>query len=243
MKKVSSVMLLVILICSFCIAAPIGSPTASLEAGKASIGGELSRQTQDVQVYGTGLLDGIAADVQTDMASLLLSYGMTDRFNVYGRLGYIDVEGNQKERLTGVGARATLAENLLTEGLDIGITGQFNLARLQTQIPVKICPCFSIPVDADIDLFETILAIGPSYEYGDFTVYGGPAIYRLDGDIEASAKLPPWMKVEDGSIKETTSIIGWIGGSWNAWKDLQLTGELQFGSDFSNIGLGCIWKF
>jgi hypothetical protein len=234
---------IVMLMCSMCVAAPIGSPTATLEQGQASIGMDMSRQTQDVKVIGTGYFDGIVPEVKTNMISALIGYGVTERFEVYGRIGYTDIEDNQRERITGIGARATLAENVLVDGLDIGMTGQLNLSQLQTQGKIKYW-CLSIPVDMDIDLMETIVAVGPSYALNGFTIYGGPAIYRLDGDIEAEAGwLPPFISVDDGSIKETTSIIGYVGGAWECLDNLNLTGELQFGSGFSNINLGAIWKF
>jgi hypothetical protein len=228
---------IVMLMCSMCLAAPIGSPTATLEQGQASVGMDLSHQTQDVQITGTGFFDGIVPEVSTNMVSALIGYGVTERFEVYGRIGYTDIEDNQKERLTGIGARATIAENVLVDGLDIGMTGQLNLSQLQTQGKIKY-PWFSIPIDMDINLMETIVAIGPNYKYGDFNIYGGPAIYRLDGDIETNSYF-----VEDGSLEETTSIIGYVGGSWECWKNLTVTGECQYGSGFSNINLGAIWKF
>ena len=240
-----NVILIVLLMCSLVYAGPIGSPTATLEQGKASIGADMSTTRRDIQIYGTKLFDGLMKDYQSDQLTATVSLGVTDRFEVFGTVGYLEGDGTiDGERVMGAGARATIAENVFAEGLDIGITGQFNLARLEGSVPVTIGKCWwkrTIPVDMSVDLMETIFALGATYTTGDLSIYGGPALYRLDGDIEATSSFI--LGNEDGSIKETTSVLGYVGAAWEVMQDVKITSEYGFGSDYQNIGLGVIWRF
>ena len=246
MKKVFVVTgILIVLLFDVAHAGPIGSPTATLEQGTGSVGVDLTSQRQDLQIFGTGLFDGVIEDYDNQQTTATLSYGVTDRFEVFGRVGYLEGDGTiDGERVMGAGARLTLSENPFdVEGLSIGMTGQFSLARLDVSVPVTIGHCWwkrTIPVDMSVDLFETIMAVGATYEIDDFTVYGGPALYRLDGDIEATSS--KWLGNEDGSLK-SDKVIGYVGASWNCWKDIKLTGEFQFAPDHQSIGIGASIPF
>lgn len=230
-------LLIVLLVSGFCMAGPIGSPVSTLDDGQSSVAVDYMAQKQDVQIYGSGMFDGLIPELRTDLISVTGSRGVGG-LDVFARIGWADVEQNDGDRVIGAGARATLID---WGDLKIGMTGQFNIMRLQTATTVEIGKCWwkrTVNVNADLDITETTLAIGPSYEMGNLTVYGGPAVYRLDGDIETNSRL-----VEDGSIKETTSVIGYVGGKLNLVDGIQITGEYQFASDFQAVGVGAIIPF
>ena len=65
-----NVFVIVLLMCSLVYAGPIGSPTATLPQGKASIGGDMSTTRQDIQILGTGIFDGVIEDYQSSSGFL-----------------------------------------------------------------------------------------------------------------------------------------------------------------------------
>jgi len=245
-----NVIVIVLLTVSLAQAGPIGSPTATLEQGTASVGIEMFRQEQDVVIYGTGLFDGEVPKVQTDMVTVPISYGVTDRLNVFGRVGYATVEDNPTSRLIGAGARATLWEK---DNLSVGMTGQFNLMRIET-VGYKnqdgYCsfslkkphwtwhPAWVETIPMNVDLTEVIFATGITYKLDDkWTFGGGPGIYWLDGDIETNND-----NLQDGSIKQDR-VFGFANAAYKLTKDIDLTGECQFGNDLFGLGVGILWKF
>jgi hypothetical protein len=165
--------------------------------------------------------------------------------NIFGRVGYATVEDNPTSRLIGAGARATLWEK---DNLSVGMTGQMNLMRLETvgyknHPAISFCrhiwkPAWVETIPVNVDLTEVIFATGITYKLDDkWTISGGPGIYWLDGDLETDND-----NLQDGSIKQDR-IFGFANAAYKLTKDIDLTGECQFGNDLFGLGIGILWKF
>lgn len=237
------VVLLVALIASVAFGVgTIGSPSASLDKGEVSIGYNYVQSEQDVKVTGLGWLSGTLEDVKTDLNVGTLSYGVTDAVDIFGRFGYADVDAgiveDNGEQLLGLGIKATLfdfskdeEEAELKSDLTIGVSAQVNWLRLDDSIPV----CREHTIDVDIDVTEVIIAVGPTLDFGNWSIYGGPAIYFLDGDVDLGQM--------EGQLEETTDLIGFVGASVDVTSDVSIVAEYQIGSDFEVVSIGALFKF
>lgn len=104
--------------------------------------------------------------------------------------------------------------------------------------------------DAEIDYWEVQIAIGPTVEFDNFRVYGGPFLHFLNGDLTLNGQIddPPGVPdliIVDTShdIREESQLGGYAGAQWYLGEDSSLYTEFQFTNDAWGVGVGTLWKF
>jgi len=104
--------------------------------------------------------------------------------------------------------------------------------------------------DVEIDYWEVQVAIGPTVEFDNFRVYGGPFLHFLNGDLNLNGQIadppgPPTLIVVDTSheIREESQLGGYAGAQWYLGENSSLYTELQFTDDVWGVGIGTLWKF
>ncbi|KKN06345.1 hypothetical protein LCGC14_1078150, partial [marine sediment metagenome] len=94
-------------------------------------------------------------------------------------------------------------------------------------------------VDADIDSYDIFLALGPTYEMGNWRVYGGAVLYYYNADVDVKAMNTT---IATGDVGETM-----FGGYVGTVVDLDDSTSLYFDYILANdvwaIGTGVTWKF
>ncbi len=234
MKKL--VIMLVVLSCSIAFGlGPIGDPTASVGEGRMCFGYDYVEAEQDIDISGIRQLPGKLDSVDSTLHLGTLYYGVSDRFDVWGRMGFLYINADNLEadtdRLLGVGARATIYES---GNFSVGATGQANWFRLNTSLPR--CQRHKRPVrppdEVDIQAMEIILGVGPSYQVGYLSLYGSINTYYLNGEIDVGRN--------SGRLKESNKMVGSLGISAAVTSNLSARGEYQLGPDFNlwTIGIG-----
>lgn len=104
--------------------------------------------------------------------------------------------------------------------------------------------------DVEIDYWEVQVAIGPTVEFENLRIYGGPFLHFLNGDLTLDGQIddPPGVPdliVVDTSheIREESQLGGYAGAQWYTGQNSSLFTEVQFTDDAWGVGIGTIWKF
>jgi hypothetical protein len=227
MKKLV-IMLVALMVCSVAYGlGPIGDPTATVGEGRMGFSYDYAEAEQDMDISGIRSLGGRLDSVDTTLHSGTLIYGVSDRFDVWGRMGFLDLNADNLEadsdRLLGVGARATIFES---GDFSVGATGQANWLRLNTSLPGRKRRCRQRPPEeVDIEMMEIIIGVGPSIKLDSLSVYGSVNTYYLSGEIDVGSR--------SGRIKESNTLVGSMGASLALTDNISVHGEYQLGRDFN----------
>jgi hypothetical protein len=254
---------------------PMGPPRATAGQDQWTIGAEYGRGEMDLETSGDvqEVLLGSAFERSTDfdidglesnMFFANLSYGIHDSWDVFVRLGAADGEGEIDEDpgnggagdtytgmdgslgfAWGIGTRATFWE----DG-DVTWGGLFQATWLDpdgSDVDLKGDPAFS--GDADLDFWEIQIAAGPTVEYDNFRVYGGPFLHFVGGDLDISGQTvdqPGSITITmtaSQDIEEESIFGGYVGAQWLMAENATCNVEFQATGDAWAIGVGAIWKF
>lgn len=296
MEKRMLWLVLVLMVIGLCgsgaFATTMGPPVAGLDMGQFSIGLDYSDNDIGVDLDGEGTsvyrtkryLDGDKFDdekvsggpekfkfsngIDSDMVFANLGYGVSDKLEVFLRLGVADFDmmdmDSGDEFAYGFGAKATFYE----EGnLKIGALFQMTWAEADGGLDAK-----DVHIDDDekgidqdledvsgtwdIDYYQLKFAVGPTYKLAEgCSIYGGPFYHMVSGDFEREYSyldtydVGPF-SVEDsyslemsGDIEESSSFGVYIGAQVDLTPRLPVTVEYQFTSDTDVIGASLVYRF
>jgi len=206
-------------------------------------------------------------DLTSNMLLGRLSYGAYDTVDVFVCLGLSDAQDDMTEELAtggdgnkytglecshglayGVGARATFWQegNIVWGGLFQILwhnpsDGDIDLAPTDGD-PAKLSG------DVELDLQEIQVAVGPTVNLDGFSVYGGPFLHFVTGDLDIDASGTDSFSAVNRvdlsqDIREESEFGVFVGaqGEWD--KDTGWFAEFQMTGDAWGIGIGGIRKF
>ena len=252
---------------------PMGPPRATAGQEQWTVGAEYGRGEMDLETsgdvgsvtLGTPVNSRTEYDIEgleSNMFFANLSYGIHDSWDVFVRLGAADGEGEIDENPAsgtgttytgmdgslgfawGIGTRATFWE----DG-DVTWGGLFQATWLDpdgSDVDLKGDPAFS--GDADLDFWEVQIAAGPTVEFDNFRVYGGPFLHFVSGDLDISGQTVdpgPITTTMTASqdIEEQSIFGGYVGAQWLMAESTTCNIEFQATGDAWAIGVSAIWKF
>lgn len=193
-----------------------------------------------------------------------LSYGMLNNWDIYGRLGVADVECDEIMRIFADGSTPNRYQGLdstygfawgfgtkATFGRDGDIVwgGLFQFTRSNpdgSSINLLGDPNFT--GEAEIDYYEIQLAVGPTLQLDDVSIYGGPFVHFVRGDLDISGGTeedvygPATIEISAHDILEKSQFGGYVGVNLNATDNASLYAEYQFTADAWAFGLGTLLK-
>ncbi|OHB64168.1 MAG: hypothetical protein A2168_05295 [Planctomycetes bacterium RBG_13_50_24] len=286
-------MLIVIGFCSSgALATTMGPPVAGLDAGQFSIG--LDYSTNDIGVdidgketslYGMKIYLGdektadkevtegpekfkLSDEIDSDMVFANLGYGVSDKLEVFLRLGaadidMIDMDGGD-DFAYGFGAKATFYE----EGkVKLGALFQMTWASADGDLDAEDVHIRDekegidevledVPGTWDIDYYQLKFAVGPTYELTEgCSIYGGPFYHLVSGDLERKYSYVDTydagvFSVEErysqkmsGDIEESSSFGVYIGAQVDLAANLPIAVEYQLTGDTDVIGASLVYRF
>ena len=286
-------MLIVIGFCSSgALATTMGPPVAGLDAGQFSIG--LDYSTNDIGVdidgketslYGMKIYLGdektadkevtegpekfkLSDEIDSDMVFANLGYGVSDKLEVFLRLGVadidmIDMDGGD-DFAYGFGAKATFYE----EGkVKLGALFQMTWASADGDLDAEDVHIRDekegidevledVPGTWDIDYYQLKFAVGPTYELTEgCSIYGGPFYHLVSGDLERKYSYVDTydagvFSVEErysqkmsGDIEESSSFGVYIGAQVDLAANLPIAVEYQLTGDTDVIGASLVYRF
>lgn len=203
---------------------PMGPPMAGLEQGQYSVGFDFSYSKMNLEADG-----GTAEDVESLAYLANLGYGIADNYEAFIRLGLAgitvedpdkDFEGDNQFAY-GFGIKGTFAEDdALTWG------GLFQMDWTKSE-----------DGDVEIDSYGIQIAAGPTYQMEGMSLYGGPFLHFVGGDVSGTP---------DGTLDlEQESIFGgYVGAQFDIAENASWNIEYQTtGDDAYAICTGIVWRF
>jgi len=256
---------------------PMGPPKASLGQNQWSVGIDYGLETMDLEasskINETIMTDPPAVadprkvkhkikDLKSNIVMGRVGYGFSDNWDAFVRLGIADGDGDIDQTYAdgvtekfkgydgdfgfawGFGTKATFWEDdKITWG------GLFQITWLDPDDgDISLSGDTEFSGTADIDFWEIQIALGPTWRANDkLSVYGGPFLHFLDGDLDISGKTVDMgdeihMKTS-GDIEEKSLFGGYVGASWDVRKDISCYLEGQFTGDAWGIGIGAVRRF
>ncbi len=254
---------------------PMGPPKALLGQDRWEVGVEYGRQNMDLEAVGkvieTQVISGFVTtrkgqhninDLKSNIIMGKAGYGINDNWDAFVRLGLADAKGdieqiypdNVKDKFKGYdgsfgfgwgfGTRATFWQD---DELSWG--GLFQITWLEpdgSSISLSGDPEFS--GDAEIDIREIQIAIGPTWRVDDnIRIYGGPFLHFVDGDLDISGRTV-YMETEilmetSGDIEEKSQFGGYVGTHLDVDENTSCFIECQLTGDAWGIGIGAARRF
>ena len=95
-----------------------------------------------------------------------------------------------------------------------------------------------------LDMFDIQIAAGPTYQISDkLSVYGGPFLHFVQGEIELSGKVNDTNVKDSSEIEQLSKFGGFIGLSTDLAKNTKFNIEFQLTDDAQAAGFRFIHRF
>ena len=231
-SKLTIVAAAVVLICSNVVLGfdPLGPPRALLGQGKPSVGVDYMYSKMEIKMEGFfGFPDMDVSDLEVNKLYANVGYGLTDRWDIFARLGGAVIDIDRGENITnpssmigtsdpslaiGAGTRVTLFE---WEQVCLGMLAQVSFTPYENFKGNPHSTLFASPatMQSEMHLTEVQIAFGPTWNCTEYlSVYGGPFLHLIDGNADllvittssGSALARP-------SIEQSTILGGYIGAT------------------------------
>jgi hypothetical protein len=258
---------------------PMGPPKAMPGQDQWDIGVEYGNLTMDLKASGTDTnIEHIPSlyittgkgkyeikDLQSNIILGRLSYGISNNWEAFVRLGVVDAECDLEQTFPdsaqhkyrgfdgsfglawGFGTRATFWQDE-----DISWGGLFQMTWMEpdkSDISSIISPGnLNYSGTADIDIREVQIAVGPTWRVEDnIRIYGGPFLHFVDGDLDLSGTIvDPGVGIDmesSGDIEEESQFGGYVGADLDVDKNTSCFIECQLTNDAWGIGIGASRRF
>ena len=152
------------------IAGTVGNPTATVAKGSFLVGAEIDIWERDMKNGGTFDVDGTKILVKG-------TGGLTDKINVFGKIGIAEVESSDLNFSSDM-------------GLAIGVGGNVNVyerGKVKAGVVAQVLMWSGEDSGVDIDITEFDLAFGGSYDVTkEFDCYGGLMLAMVQGDANGN---------------------------------------------------------
>ena len=104
--------------------------------------------------------------------------------------------------------------------------------------------------EAEIQYWEVQIAIGPTIEYDNVRVYGGPFLHFINGDVDIEGTtltndfIPLTLKESaSDDLREKSQFGGFLGAQWKLGNNNTLITEGQLTEHSWSMGVSTSWKF
>jgi len=226
MKKIAITIL--VLMCNQAFGLTLmGPPMAELEQGQHSAGIDFSYGDMDIKESALGGSWTFGVESYTYLINL--GYGISDNWEAFVLLGLTDVEHEDLDRCSefayGFGTKFTISQQ---DSLSLG--GLFQITWSEADDTV-------LGVKTEIDYYEVQIAVGPTYTNDTVSIYGGPFLHFIDGEVDYKT-----LGVTS-DIEQESEFGGYVGLNAELTENTNWQLELQFTGDAYAFCTGIGWKF
>ncbi len=238
MKNV--VIAIVVLMCSQAFGLSfMGPATTELNQGQSSFGFDYTFSKMDVEANWLGV--SWTEEIETNMLFGQYSYGLTDDWEGYLRLGFADVEADDfdgsAEFAYGFGTKFTFAKQ---DTISWGALFQIGWFEGDDTFSGFIPGVGFVTADQEIEAYEIQIAVGPTYEAEGLKIYGGPFFHFVDGDYDVDIA---GISIGTIDIEEESIFGGYVGISKDLTDTSNIGVEFQFTGDAQAIGIRYVHRF
>ena len=239
----------------------LGTPTAELETGQLSVGGDYTYTEMELDVGNMTYFHSIDGwtttafefdKVKTNLYYATFKYGLTDNWELFGRLGASDIEFKSRwpqdsptwikrdfdsDFFWGVGTKYTFYKQ---DKVSWGAAVQMSMVDTTS---VYFRSSDSTKQTLDLSFYDLLIAVGPTVDMGGWKLYGGPFFYMLDGDADMFETWPAGWWKGSSDVEEDSNFGGYVGAAIPLAQDAELTFEVGSISSGISAGLGLNVKF
>jgi len=217
----------------------MGPPMAELEQGQKSVGFNLSYSEMDIEVSGLGISETLN-DAESFAYLVNLGYGVSDNWETFIRLGLTDVEFEEfdgsSEFAYGFGTKVTFEQK---DSVTWGGLFQIIWANSDDSLTGDVPGYGIVTADLEIDFYEIQIAVGPTYKMEGLSIYGGPFLHFIDGELDVSV-----LGVTGTlDVEQESEFGGYIGALFDINENVSCNVEYQQTGDAYAICTGLLWKF
>ena len=205
----------------------MGPPASDVKQGELLLGFDYSNGELDFEFRDDGVR-GILDDVDSDLYLAKVGLGLSDGFEVFGRVGVGEIEELGNEFAWGLGTRATFIEKD-----DISWGALFQFTSLHAEETGYLGRYL---LNGDFDVYEYQLAIGPTFNHNGSSVYFGPFFHFIDGDAD-------FVNVGSVDIEQESEFGVYVGVLWKLADNSSLNLEFQGTDDAEVVGISLVHKF
>jgi hypothetical protein len=248
----------------------VGTPTAGLKTGQWSIGGEYSYSSQDLdksKVKGTETPGGPydykveSKDFNINRYYGVLSYGLTEEWEVSAKLGLTDVkaQGRDADDPTDEWSGANLDNDfawgfgtkytfLKQDKIDWGISAQMNWFTADED-GKELDGTDLEKWSSETDIFDLLVAVGPTIDMDGWKLYGGAFYYYLDGDNDSKDTVTDaggavvYTSKESSDLEADGNFGGFIGAQFDLTSNIVWTTDFSAKQNGWGLGTGITFKF
>ena len=221
---------ILVLICSNVVLGfdPMGPPKALLEQGQPSLGLDYIYSKMEIKMAGAfGGSDIDVSDLELNKIYANFGYGLTDRWDVFGRLGVAVLDVDQGENIADVGSMIGTSDPSLAIGagtrvtfceweeISLGMLAQVSFVPFEN-LDGSSSTVFTSPatMTSKIRMTEVQIAIGPTWNCTEYlSVYGGLFLHLIDGVADFNLTLEGSNFPDTVGIEQSTILGGYIGAS------------------------------
>jgi hypothetical protein len=208
----------------------MGPPTSNVKEGDFILGFDYSDSETNIEWSGYGD-KGTLKDVESDLYLGKVGFGVANGFEFFGRFGTSEIEDTGNEFAWGLGTKATFGQK---DNISWGALFQYlSLYGEDTQ------NFGGYSLDGDLDFQEFQFAIGPTYQINELSIYGGPFLHFIEGDVDLDI-LGSTLSYD---IEQESEFGGYAGIGWQISKVSSLHVEYQFTDDAQAIGISFFNRF
>ena len=218
---------------------PLGPPRSRLKREQHSLGFVFASSEMDLNFSGPGGSVTLS-DFESETYLARLGYGISDGCELYTLLGSSDLSAygvkGDSEFSWGFGTKFTVAKkDSVTWG------GLFQLCSISSEWSATTEEPFLGYTSANLDfqLYDIQIAFGPTYAREAFSIYGGPFLHFVDGEVDVN------LNGDSGTadIEQESEFGGYIGAMLELAESSSLFIEYQMTGDASAIAGGFVWRF
>jgi len=218
---------------------PLGPPRSGLKRGQHSLGFVFASSEMDLEVSGYGLSETMT-DTESTTYLLRAGYGLSDGCELYTLLGFADLSSEDfdgdSQLAWGFGTKFTVAEK---DSVTWGGVLQFCHISSEGSVYADVPPYGFQSIDIEAQLFDIQIAFGPTYTQETFSIYGGPFLHFVTGDLDGSAL----GETVTFDIEQESEFGGYVGAMFDLGESSSLFIEYQMTGDASAIAGGLVWRF
>ncbi len=253
---------------------PMGPPRATAGQNQWTIGVEYGRGEMDLEAFGDVQTEVVGVVVEDDYTRYEINglesnmifgnvtYGVQDNLDVFVRLGAADAADEiAEDPASGTGNTFTGLDGSLGFGWGVGTRATFWqdgdvtwgalfqatwLDPDDSDIDLKGDPAFS--GTADFEWWEVQVAVGPTVQFDDFRIYGGPFVHFVGGDLDIKGQdatpVVPGTNLITATqdLREESQFGGYFGVQWLIAGNTTCNIEAQATGDAWAVGVGAVWR-
>jgi len=253
---------------------PMGPPKATLGENRCAVDFKYAYQEMDLELNGkvrenlgsgwlpSDLTQYTIEGLTSHMFLGSLGYGICNTWDVFGQVGMADAKDDIAEILGcgrsglryqeldgdyglawGFGTRATFGQdgNLAWGGLFQMTWSEPDNGTIGLRGDPQFCG------DVELDFWEIQIAAGPTLQFEGFSIYGGPFLHFVKGDMVlkgSTVEDSVTQLVEAKADIREESVFGAYGGiQWDIAEETCWYAEYQLTGNAWGVGTGVVWKF